>query len=205
MALIPLYLDLMTKDLVSGLFNSAPYRLPPLRQEDTLTFDLTVVRKLSTLPLGNSPLFERVSMGGWTSLISVGVAAGTAIVSGTATGLSSDNFTFQNISLPLVGAGISALTEGQEIYFEVKLTETATGNFFGARYTTNLVKAISLAGSVVTPFADRALSLAEAQLGYVQYKLPAGRGIEFTSADGTKTGILYLDNDGRFNLPGPAL
>lgn len=205
MALVPLYFELLNKRLVTSLFDTSDYTVPPFRQEDTPVFDINVVRQTTQIVLANQAAFEKVSMGGYSVYVSVGLANGTPLVSASSSTLSSDNFTFKDVALPVVGAGIDALSDGASVYFEVRITDTATGRFFGRRFLTSIEKAVALSGSLATPFSDRAVALSELQLGYVPYRLPAGRGLEFVSADGTKSGILYLDNDGSFRLPGPAL
>lgn len=201
MALLKLVFEVSGKSLVCGVTDQTPYALPPFRQEETPTYDITMVRRYRQ----SSPFFEKVSFGGWTAYAAIGTA-GSVLASGTSSSLSSDNFTFQDLSLPLNTAGINALTDAQTgIYFELRFTDTSTGNYFGRRFLASVEKAIATAGATITATTDRALTVAEAQLGYVRRRMGAGDSIEFVSPDGTKTGVMYLDNDGAFHLPGPAL
>jgi len=201
MALLPLYFDIATKSLVAGVDDPTAFTIPVLRQEETPTFDITMLRRIKQV----KPFYEKVSFGGWTAMVAIGTA-GTVLSSGTSGTLSTDNYTFQDISLPLNVAAISALsTDPATLSLELRFTETSSGNYFGKKFSVQVEKGVALAGTLATPEVDRALTVSEAQLGYVTYKLPAGRGIEFTSEDGTKTAVLYLGNDGTLYGPGPAL
>src|SRR6185436_8812812 len=113
--------------------------------------------------------------------------AGSVLTSGTTTSLSADNYTFQNIAVPLNVAGISALTsDPASLYFELRFTDTGSAYYFGQKFSVLVDKAIATAGTIATPTTDRALTVSEAQLGYVRYDSGAGRGIRIPSADGTK-------------------
>ncbi len=192
MGLLALFFDTVSKKLVSGIDDPTTYAFAPYRQGDTPTFDITMLNRIK----GTYPFFARKSFGGWTATMAIG-SVGASLTSGVSAGLSSDNFTFQNIPLPLNTAGINALTDGQGgIYTELQFTEVATGNYFGRRFDCSVEKAVLVPGAVITPAGDRALLLSEAQNGYVKRRGDAGASIELVSPDGTKTALIYVDNDG---------
>lgn len=189
MSLLSLFFDVSTKRLVSSLTNSAPYLLPDLNQEDSLTIDLSVVQRTGSI---TPPFFSYVDIANYALFIAVGTV-GTVNASQNTWTKNTENTTFTGV-LPLDTTGINNLADGAQQIFEIRIFD-GTSYFRGQQLVT-VKKSLALTGALAVPAEFTALSAEEAAAIYVPYELPAGRGLTFTSADGTKKQLLYLDNDG---------
>lgn len=175
--------------------DGAPLDLPVLNQEDTLVLSIPVVERRSFV---SSPFFQRFNCDGWALQVSVG-SANSILASQNVFTLNSTNDTFAG-SLGLNTSGINALADNTEVTLELRMFN-GTG-YYRAQFAVRIKKSVALAASLEVPATDTALGAREAGQLYVPYSLPAGRGIQFTSEDGTKTGVLYLRDDNTFAIPG---
>lgn len=189
MPFLTLYFDLASQQLVKGLNNSGQFALPDIHQEDSLAIDLSVVNRIN---FAAPPYFSLVNIANYSLQISIGTP-GVVNASQNVWSTNSDNTVFSGV-LALNTAGINALADKASQTFEVRLLNLV--NYYRGHARVTYRKSVALAGSLVAPPGDTALGKIEASEMYVPYELPDGRGLTFTSADGTKKQILYLDDDG---------
>lgn len=189
MSLLSLLFEVGSKRLVSSLTNSAPFLLPELNQEDSLTIDLSVVQRTNNI---TPPFFSYVDIANYALFIAVGTVGNVNASQNTWT-KNTENTTFSGV-LPLNTNGINSLADGAQQIFEIRLFDGTS--YFRCQQLVTIKKSIALSGALAVPADDTALGAAEAAQIYVPYEPAAGRGLTFTSPDGTKKQLLYLDNDG---------
>ena len=201
MALLTLFFDVSSKQLVRSLINGGRYDLPPFHTEDTLDIDLTIVRRLNyTTP----PYFSIISNANYALEIAIGTAC---TVRAGGPGLvwtkNSDNSIFSG-QIPLNTSGINGLADNASQIFEIRLFD-GTG-YNRCQAPCRIIKSVALAAALAVIPSDTALGKIEASEIYMPYELPPGRGYILTSADSTKKILHYLDNDGTeraVNVPVP--
>lgn len=199
MALVDLFFDIKTQRLVNSIIDEGDFSIKKLYQEDTLEINLWVYKRDYTSVFGNMFTVEDISS---TDLfVSVGDAGSVLASQGTFSKVN-NNQTFSG-KLALNTAGlIAVLTDaGVTKTFEIRLFK-APDIYYRTSFPITIYKSVALAAAVTTASTSPALSQNEAAATYVPFALPAGRGLKFTSEDGTKQGTLYLDNDGTFRIPG---
>lgn len=193
MALLDLYFDVTSKQLAEGLNGPVGVSLPTLRQEEGVSIALNVIKRLPTkIP----PLFQRVNLAGYSLEISVAETPGTVLASQSSWDVSDAANGVLSGTLPLNTTGINNLSDNTQIYFEIRLYDGAY--YYGKRFQTRVEKAVSTAGSPQPIAGDTALGSLEASRVYMRKEGRAGEGFILKSADGSKTAICYLDNDGSF-------
>lgn len=189
MANLRLYFELLHKSLAISAQGPLGYSLPPIRQEDTLVLDISLIKQVSTL---RAPLFELQNATAWSLRASVGTVAS---VLATTTSFTIDSTgTILSGSLALNTSGINALSDGTEVYFE--LIATLNGANYGRRFPVRVEKAVFLSGTLVTPADDTALGRAEGLRTFVAKEGAAGDGFIMQAENGVRAWI-YLDNDGQ--------
>lgn len=191
MALLDLYFDLQTKRLVFSTTNARTVNLPDMYREDVFTIGFRAVKRVRSI--GN-PLFEAVTLTGYALTISIG-SADSALAQATSFTLS-DSDKLMTGTLTLSTAGINALSDGSISIFEIKLS-SATETYRG-QFPVTIRKSVATSGALVSVIADTALGMLEADRTYVRKQGRAGEKIILTSEDGTKSGLIYWDNDGSF-------
>ena len=188
MSLLSLFFEVGAKRLVSGLNSAGAILLPDLNQEDSLTIDLSVVQRTNNI---TPPFFSYVDIANYALFIAVGTVGSVNASQNTWT-KNTDNTVFSGV-LPLNTSGINSLADGAQQIFEIRLFDGTS--YFRCQQLVTVKKSIALSGALAVPADDTALGAAEASQIYVPYELPAGRGLTFTSPDGTKKQMLFLDND----------
>lgn len=172
MALLSLNFETQSKRLVFSETQPVQFTIPDLHQEDSPTIEF---RALKRVRLNSAPFFERVSLSGYDLLISVGIAG--TIYASTSTWTASDGNTLLTGRLDLNTAGISALTDGTECIFEVRLFD-GTGYFRGQQ-TCVVKKSVATTGTLQAVVNDIALGKREASRTYV----PQDGATGFTMVD----------------------
>lgn len=191
MANLRLYFDLLSKKLAIAKNGPYGYQLPPFRQEDVLELEISITRQIAFVISD----FELVNLSGFALRASVGAVIGTSL-STVSSFTPDESNTKLTGALSLNVAGISALSDGATLYFEIIATD-AVGTY-GKRFTTTFEKAIYTSGSLVTPPDDVALGRAEASRLYLlkdSTSIP-GETKLWVSANGTRRTLQYLDDDG---------
>jgi hypothetical protein len=182
--LLRLYFNTTLKQLVFSETDYTSLLLPEVMQEDILSIEFMALKHISQ----TYPFFERINLAGMTLIISIGIA-GTVHASQNVWAPNADN-TILTGSINLKTAGIDALADGATLIFEILLSD------FRGHFPVTYRKSVRLAASIVSVPGEIALTKTEAKRLYVEKEGAAGAGILLTSADGTKKGILYWDNDG---------
>lgn len=197
MALIDLYYDTTTKDLVHGLNGPGGFTLPPLRQEEGVDLSLTVLKRIKFV--GSGGLYQRMNMTGHSLQLSVSdvTAVATVLAGQSYSPVDAELGKFEGV-LPLNTAGINALSDGAKVYFEIRLFN---GSYYvsGRRFLTTVEKAVAAAGSPQPIAGDTALGSLEASRTYVRKEMAAGEGIIWTSPSGAQW-IQFMHDDGTLHL-----
>lgn len=192
MANLRLYFETESKQLSLSAFGPLGFQLPTLRQEDTMSLEISILRQVSTIL---APLFEVQNISAYSLRVSVGtITAGVAtiIVTTTAFTPSADGKSLLG-TLDLKVAGISSLADNAEVFFEIIATINSTD--YGKRFPTRVEKGVYTSGSLVAPAGDTALGRAEADRRYV--KLEGTVGFVMYSVGGSKM-FVQLNDDGTF-------
>lgn len=182
MALLDLYWNLTENNLVRGLLDTTPFSLPTLVQENSPTLRWNLLKRVSWY-IGESQ-FSRIAFSGYALNVSVGSANNplAAQSSWTPTG---DGYTVE-AALNLNTAGINALTaDPSQQTFEARLSDGS--NFYSLSIKCSIVKAVTLASSLVPVAGDTALGKAEANLLYVKKQ-----GILELVINDSSTGIPHM-------------
>lgn len=186
------YFDLLSKELAATEQGPTGLQLPPFGQEEVVPLSIGVIRRISEF---EAPLFESVQIAAWSLRASIG-PVGTALVTQNAFTVVQNRF---EGTLNLNAAAINALTDQQQgIYLDL-LFNSGSEPYRG-RFDLRIQKAVWLTGTLVAPAGDLALGVLEAERKFLKKEVDAGDSIIFKSADGTKRGIIYLDNDGSFRM-----
>lgn len=172
MALLNLFLDTQSKKLVFSETQPVPFTLPDLHQEDSPTIEFRALKRVRQT---TAPFFERIPLSGCDLLISVGVAGTIYASAGSWT--ASDGNTLLTGRLDLNTAGISALTDGTEAIFEIRLFDGV--GYYRAQQVCRVKKAVATIGTMQAVVNDIALGKTEASRTYV----PQQRATGFTMID----------------------
>lgn len=198
MALLDLYYDTISKELLHGLSGPAGFHLPPLRQEEGLTIALNVVKRANYFA-GGGAMYQRINVNGYGLQISVSdvSAVATVLASQNSWTVSDPLGLFEGV-LPLNTSGINALSDNAKIYFEIRLFD---GTYYsGKRFPTTVEKAVAVVGSPQVIAGDTALGSLEAQRVYLLKNGSNGEGRIWRSEDGLQVKFQYLHNDGTLHL-----
>ena len=197
MALLSLFFDVTSCKLVRGLHDASVFSLPEFHQEDTLTIEVTPVKRVGWI---FPPFFGYVGIGGYSLYAAIG-SAGTVLASQDEGGFTKDvaYHTFTG-SINLNTAGINALADGTEKTFELRLFDGT--NYYRCQSLCRIRKSVALAAALATTPSDVALGAKTADALYMRKKGKPGEGVELTSEDGTKSALIWLDNDGTIRIPG---
>lgn len=188
---LPLYFETRTKKLVFSDTDATEIVLPDFHTEDTITLELYAQTRTAQYI---APLFERISLSGFSGYVSVGSASNVLA--------SQNSFTATDDGYGLIGnlnlntAGINALADGASSTFEIRLFDGSS--YYRGQWPVTIRRSVALSAAVVTLPSDTALGSLEAQRTYVKRIGAAGDGFYLTSPDGTKQVYCYLDNDGSF-------
>lgn len=172
MAILSLNFDVLSKTLVFSETNPTPINLPPLHQEDSPTIEFRALKRIRQT---GTPFYERISLSGYDLLISIGTAGSIEASSNTWT--ASDGNTLLTGRLDLNTAGISALADGTQRIFEVRLFD-GTG-FYRGQTDCTIKKSVALTSSLQPVVNDTALGRREASRTYI----PQYRATGFTMVD----------------------
>ncbi len=172
MALLVLNFDILSKQLVFSETNPTPFTLPQLHQEDGPTIEF---RALKRVRQNAPPFYERLNFTGYDLLISVGIA-GTIYASATSW-TTSDGGQLLTGRLDLNTAAISALADGTQCIFEIRLFD-GTG-FYRGQAPCFIKKSVAVAAALQPVVNDTALGIREASRTYV----PQNRATGFTMID----------------------
>jgi len=189
MANLRIYYELLHKSLAIAEQGPLGYALPPIRQEDSLVLDVSLIKQVSTL---RAPMFELQNASAWSLRASIGTVG--SVLASTSSFTIDSTGTILNGTLALNTAGINALTDGTEVYFE--LIATLAGSSYGKRFPVRYEKAVYTTGTLVAPADDAALGRAEGLRTFVSKEGAAGEGFILTAENGVKA-FVYLDNDGQ--------
>jgi hypothetical protein len=195
MPAIDLYLDIDTKNLLQGLNRSVPFQLPDLHQEDRYVFNVYPVKRRS---YAAAPYFSYIGANGWQAKLSIGTAGVINAFVDLIT-LTANSNGITGSALNLDTAAITALTDGAEQIFEVRLTDGV--NPYRAQQRIKIRKSVYTSGALNPVQNDTALGSNEAKSTYVAKELGPGEGIIFNSEDGTQRRFLFLGNDGQIRWP----
>jgi hypothetical protein len=185
------------KRIVAGLDKPDDLQIGELHQEDGGLFTIYPVKTRSST---SEPYFAYVGATGYAAKISLGIAS-TIYASIDLATITADGNGITGSPLDLNTSQINALAADSPVIFEVRLYSVATG-YLRCHQQVAIRKSVALAAAVNPVVNDTALGKIEASATYAPFELPAGKGFKFTSQDGTKTGFVYLDNDGTFKIPG---
>lgn len=192
MAILSLYFDVQSKQLVFSEANPRTYRVPDLQEEDKIEIAFRALKRVRETV---SPFFERLNLAAYSLEISVGSA--NSILANAASWTISDSNTLLTGILDLATAGISGLADGAVKTLEIKLSSGGTVTYRG-QFSVTIRKSVSIAASLNPVVNDTALGVLEADRTYLRKEGRAGEGLLLTSDDGLARGLLYWHNDGSF-------
>ena len=192
-SLLAINLDATIGALVFSKTNPTPITLPVLYSEDRLDLEVALLKRVG---VASTPFYEVQTLTGWALTVAVGTS-GTPLAQQATWTANADNTLLRGV-LDLNTSGVNALTDGQTVTFEVKFSNETTGTTHRVQVTVSIRKSVLTTGVLAEPAGDAALGRLEAKRTYVLKQGAAGEGIVLTSADGTKQGLLYWDDDGSF-------
>lgn len=172
MALLNLYLDTQSKRLVFSETQPVSFVLPDLHQEDSPTIEFRALKRIRQT---TAPFFERIPLNGYDLLISVGIAG--TIYASAGTWAASDGNTLLTGRLDLNTAGITALADGTEVIFEIRLFDGV--GYYRAQQVCRIKKSVATVSTLQPVVNDIALGKTEASRTY----MPLQRCTAFTMID----------------------
>jgi hypothetical protein len=189
MSLLPLYFDVVSKQLVFSETNPRTFRLPDLNEEDKLGIEFRALKKVRE---SVAPFYERMSLAG--AFLGIYVGSANAILASNESWTIGGSNDLLTGTLDLATAGISALADGTTKTFEIKLVIGEARH--RGDFSVTIRKSVSIAASLNPVVNDTALGTLEADRVYMRKEMRPGEGILLPSEDGLSRGFLYWHNDG---------
>jgi len=179
MAQLGFWFELLSKELSATAAGPLDFAIPSLRQEEVLDLSIGVLKRISSV---NIPFFESVSLAGWSLIASVGTA-GSVLAQESSFSIDATGKKLEG-AFSLNTAGVSALTDNQEVYFELIFSNGV--GYYGGRFPVKILKAVHTTGALIPIAGDRALGAAEAVRTYVLKEMRPGERIIWQSDSGRK-------------------
>lgn len=208
MAQIDLFIDTGASNaaaaLVASMTDNTPATVPQLVQGDTPTLRIWLLVRTATYP-SVAPLFTLVPTSGLSLEVAIGDKKGnttkyyTQQFTWTANPSSDPALQYWTATLPLntadittlIGANSSAISTLEVKYLASALPTTV----LSAPVT--IQAAVIKAGALTVPAGQTAISAEEVNASFLKRTIQGA--ITLVSEDGTKSGVIYWDNDGTFH------